>query len=189
MNTETLASTTTLNGWNPEALRQMVGDILEEPARGQTQWRVATQWKGGAQSETRVTASRLGGQELVKNFRIGIDEPVELGGTNAYPNPQEVLFAALNACMTVGFVAQCALAGITLESLRIETEGDIDLRGFLGIDPLVKPGYDEIRYTVHVTGDAPPEEFERIHRIVTETSPNYFNIRCPVPLRSRLVVR
>jgi hypothetical protein len=57
-----------------------------------------------------------------------------LDGTNRFANPQEHL-VALNACTTVGYVAQCAVRGITLESLEIQTDGEIDLRGFLGIDP------------------------------------------------------
>ena len=68
---------------------------------------------------------------------------LELGGSNSFANPQEHLIAALNACMTVGYVAQCAVRGITLESLAIETEGEIDLRGFLGIDPAVPHGLRE----------------------------------------------
>lgn len=188
MTTATMTSPATVNGWNTETLRDAVVAITENPDHGQTRWRVATRWVDGARSETQVTTAHIGGQPISRNFRIYTDEPTELGGTNVHPNPQEVLFAALNACMTVGFVAQCALAGITLQSLRIETEGDIDLRGFFGIDPLIKPGYDEIRYTVHVVGDATPEQFERIHRIVTETSPNYFNLRFPIPLRSKLVI-
>ena len=87
-----------------------------------------------------------------RRFSIDIDEPFELGGSNRFANPQEHLIAALNACMTVGYVAQCAVRGITLESLAIETEGEIDLRGFLGIDPAVPPGYESLRYTVRIKG-------------------------------------
>ncbi len=123
-----------------------------------------------------------------ENFRIHVDEPLELCGTNQHPNPQETLFAALNACMVVGYAAGCALEGIELQELRIETEGDIDLRGFLSIDPAVKPGYEQIRYTVHLKGNGTPEQFEKIHRHVMATSPNYFNLANPIPLKSRLVV-
>src|SRR5262245_37236831 len=62
------------------------------------------------------------------------------------------LLAALNACIMVGYVAQCAVRGITLESLKIETDGEIDLRGFLGIDPAVPPGYENLSYVVRIKG-------------------------------------
>src|SRR3546814_6351849 len=79
------------------------------------------------------------------------------------------LLAALNACMMVGYVAQCALRGIVLESLDIETQGDIDLRGFLGLDPRVAPGYESLSYTVRIKGDGTPEQFAEIHEAVKAT--------------------
>ena len=97
--------------------------------------------------------------------------------------------AALNACMTVGYVAGCAMHGIVLESLEIETEGELDLRGFLGIDPNVKPGYDEVRYTVHIKGNGTPAQFRDIHETVMRTSPNYFNVANPIRMKPTLVVR
>src|SRR5262245_30641177 len=64
-------------------------------------------------------------------------QPNVVNGSNAPANLQEYLIAAINACMTVGYVAQCAIRGITLTQLKIETEGEINLRGFLGLDPMV----------------------------------------------------
>ena len=101
---------------------------------------------------------------MPRRFSIDIDEPCELGGTNQFANPQEHLFAALNACIMVGYVAQCAVHGITLESLKIETDGEIDLRGFLGIDPAVPAGYESLSYTVRIKGSGTKEEFAKIHR-------------------------
>ena len=96
---------------------------------------------------------------MPRRFSIDIDEPRELGGSNNFANPQEHLIAALNAWMTVGYVAQCAVREITLESLSIETDGDIDLRGFLGIDPAVPPGYERLNYTVRIKGSGTREQF------------------------------
>ena len=185
----TTTEPTTINGIDTDVLRGAIDAITQDPAHAMTRWQATTYWNGGARSETRVTTGMIGGQRIAKNFRIHVDEPLELCGTNQHPNPQETLFAALNACMVVGYVACCALEGIELDELRVETEGDIDLRGFLGIDPTVKPGYDQIRYTVHIKGDATPEQFEKIHRTVMATSPNYFNLATAIPLKSRLVVK
>ena len=69
--------------------------------------------------------------------------------------------AAMNACMLVGYVAGAAVNGITLEKLEIETDGTLDLRGFLGIDERVKPGYDSVAYTVRIRGNGTPEQFRR----------------------------
>lgn len=94
----------------------------------------------------------------------------------------------MNACIMATFVAGCALNGVELESLEIESEGELDLRGFLGIDPSVKPGYDELRYTIRVKGSGTPEQFEKVHQAVVATSPNYFNMASPIRLNSRLEI-
>ena len=87
--------------------------------------------------------------------------------------------AALNACMTVGYVAQCAVRGIILESLEIETHGELDLRGFLGIDPAVPAGYENLSYVVRIKGSGTKEDFAEIHDAVMATSPNFYNVSRP----------
>ena len=178
-----------VNGIDVDALRSAAAAIREDPAKGLTRWNVTTRWMGGTRSDTSVASYEIGGQRVEKDFTIQVDEPLELCGTNRFPNPQETLLAALNACMTVGYVAAFALEGIELRELSIETRGDIDLRGFLGLDESVKPGYDALEYVVRVDADATPEQIERVHDLVCRTSPNRFNLSQPVPLRARLVTR
>lgn len=177
-----------VNGINVDDLKQLVAGVAADPANAATSWRVATSWQGQTHSRSQVEGFDLAGEHVSRPFTIDIDEPWELGGANRYPNPQEHLIAALNACMTVGYVAQCALRGIELESLEIETAGDIDLRGFLGLDPSVAPGYETLSYTVRIKGDATPEQFEEVHAAVMATSPNFYNIANPIALRPALVV-
>jgi hypothetical protein len=99
-----------------------------------------------------------------------------------------MLMGALNACMLVGYVAGCSLKGIELEKVEIASEGELDLRGFLGIDDEVKPGYEEIRYTVRIKGNGTPDQYREIHETVMATSPNYWNLSRPVKLDAKLVV-
>jgi len=177
-----------VNGIDVDALRSTAAAIQADPAQAMTRWNVTTRWAGGTRSDTRVTGYEIGGKRVAKDFTIRVDEPAELCGTNQFANPQEHLLAALNACMTVGYAAVCAMEGITLRELSIETSGDIDLRGFLGLDDAIKPGYEELEYTVHIKADATPAQIERVHDIVCRTSPNRFNLAQPVRLRSRLVL-
>ena len=95
---------------------------------------------------------------------------------------------ALNACIIVGYVAGAAMKGIRLDKVEIETSGQLDLRGFLGIDPSVPPGYETIHYTVTMKGNGSEADFREIHETVMKTSPNYFNIARPIRIDSRLVV-
>jgi uncharacterized OsmC-like protein len=179
---------TTMNGLDPIALQSLIDSVSDDPRNGLTHWQVSTQWKGGTVSQANVSGYEIGGRRVDKNFELLIDEPLELGGTNSAANPQEVLLSAMNACMTVGYVAVATLMGITLESLEIDTEGDIDLRGFLGLDPDVKPGYDSLSYTVRIKGDASEADFQKLHETVIATSPNRFNIASPIALSSQLIV-
>jgi uncharacterized OsmC-like protein len=188
MTTTQTTTQTHLNGIDTEALAGFIGEVSADAAKGRAKFQVATRWSGGTRSETRVESWELGGKKLPRNFTIATDEPEELCGKGLAPNPQEVLMAGLNACMTVGYIAICALKGIRVDSLSIETEGELDLRGFLGTDDTIDPGYPEIRYTVRIKGDATPAQFEEVHKAAMETSPNFFNLSRPIPLRPRLIV-
>ena len=95
---------------------------------------------------------------------------------------------ALNACITVGYVAGAAVKGIILEKVEIETAGELDLRGFLGIDPDVRPGYETLRYTVKLKGNGTLQQFREIHETVIKTSPNYFNVSQPIRIDAKLEV-
>ena len=177
-----------VNGINVDDLFALIDDVKREPAKGKTNWHVTTTWQGQTRSRAQVEGFEIGGKRVPRRFSIDIDEPFEIGGSNRFANPQEHLLAALNACIMVGYVAQCAVRGITLESLAIETVGEIDLRGFLGIDSTIPPGYENLSYIVRIKGSGTKEEFAEIHEVVMATSPNFHNVSRPVDLKPTLVV-
>jgi uncharacterized OsmC-like protein len=179
---------TVVNGINVDHLFELIEGVRGDAAKGKTNWRVTTTWQGQARSRAQVEGFTIGGEQVPRRFSIDIDEPCELGGSNRFANPQEHLLAALNACIMVGYVAQCSVRGITLESLEIETDGDIDLRGFLGIDPAVPPGYESLNYIVRIKGSGTEEQFAEVHEAVMATSPNFYNVSRPVALKPTLVV-
>jgi uncharacterized OsmC-like protein len=176
------------NGLDVEALGALVGGIEADSSKGIAEFRACTRWKGQTLSETTIESFALGKRNISRRFTVAIDEPYELLGDNSAPNPQEMLMAALNACMIVGYVACATVAGIKLELVEIESSGELDLRGFLGLDPTVRPGYETIRYGVKVKGDGTKEQFQGIHETVMRTSPNYFNLSQPIRLVASLTV-
>jgi uncharacterized OsmC-like protein len=178
----------TVNGIDVDALKQVVRDVSQDPAKGIVRFQVKSAWQGQTRSRATVESFHLGGQEVKRYFEIDVDEPVELLGENTAPNPQEMLMTALNACIMVGCVAGAAMKGIRLDKVEIETSGQLDLRGFLGIDASVPPGYETLRYTVTMKGEGSEADFRGIHETVMKTSPNYFNIARPVRIESQLVV-
>jgi uncharacterized OsmC-like protein len=177
-----------VNGIDVDDVQHLIEQVKTDPANGMTHWSVSSAWQGGTRSRAKVQSYGIGGVTVPRTFTIETDEPAELGGSNQYANPQEYLIAALNACMTVGYAALCALHGIRLEKLEIVTEGDIDLRGFLALEKGVSPGYDTLRTRVIVKADATPERLREIHEMVMATSPNVHNITKAIQIEAALLV-
>ena len=165
-------------------LTELVEQSAETPDLG---FEVTTRWDGQFRSETKVGPIRFGnGDTVIRDFVIKADEPEEILGSNEAPNPQELLMAALNACMTVGYVAGAAKRGITLHKLEIETRGTLDLRGFFALSDAVPPGYPSLEYVVRIAGDGTPEQFAEIHAEVQATSPNYDNLARAIRMEAKL---
>jgi uncharacterized OsmC-like protein len=185
--TKVAEAPTSVNGINVDDLSALLEGVKRDAEKGKTHWRVTSVWQGQTRSRAQVDGFKIGGEQVSRQFSIDVDEPYELGGSNQSANPQEYLLAALNACMIVGYAAQCALHGITLGKLEIETNGEIDLRGFLGLDPTVPPGYENLSYVVRIRGNGTKEQFAEIHKAVMATSPNFHNVSRPVDLKPTLV--
>jgi len=180
--------TNKINGIDVDALQEAIERVRANPHAGQTRWDIHSRWTDGARSDHAVNGCYIGGQKIDRRFVISIDEPLELCGTNQYPNPQEYLLAATNACMIVGYAAVSALMGVKLTRLEIHICGDINLQGFFGLDPAVVPGYESLEQTVTISGDGTPEQFREIHERVKKVSPNYFNITHAINMHSRLEI-
>ena len=177
---------TIVNDVDLDRLQGLVVDAMINPSLG---FEVTTRWDGQFRSESRIGPIRFGNGDIVqRDHVIKADEPEEILGSNEAPNPQELLMAALNACMTVGYVAGAAKRGITLSKLEIDTKGTLDLRGFFGLSDTVPPGYPALEYVVRIAGDATPEQFAEIHAEVQATSPNYDNLARAIRMDATLQV-
>ena len=167
-------------------LQDLVDEATVNPSLG---FEVTTRWTGQFRSESRPGAITLGnGDKVERHHVILADEPEEILGSNEAPNPQELLMAALNACMTVGYVAGAAKRNIKLTRLEIETRGTLDLRGFFALSDSVPPGYPGIEYVVRIAGEGTPEQFAEIHAEVQATSPNFDNLARAIRIDAQLEV-
>lgn len=176
------------NGIDLRAWDRMVEAVLDDPVRARVRFAVETRWHGGARTESSVGACRVTAGDPRRRFSVRTDEPGDMGGDDSAPSPIETLMAALNACMIVGYAALCAQQQIALERLEIRSEGSIDLRGFLGIDPAVRSGFEEVRYEVRIRAAATEAQLREIHETVVHTSPTRWNLAHPVRLRGQLIV-
>lgn len=176
------ATTGLVNGIDTERLQATIEEVARNPKAGKARFNVRTGWRGGTRTETRVSFYEMGGVRHERDFTIRTDEPPELLGASRDANPQEVLMAGMNACMMVGCATAAAMMGVQMESIEIETDGTLDLRGFLGIDESVPPGYPKLSCTFRLKGNGTTEQMEKIVEIVRRTSPNYWNITRAIPV-------
>ncbi len=119
----------------------------------------ATKLKGGMQVETQS-----------RSFKLLIDEPKSLGGTDTSMSPVEVLLCALGGCQAIVAAAFAKAHNVTFEDFYVEIEGDIDLAGFMG-KAGVRPGFQEIRYAMHFKTKEPREKMEKFVEFIERTCP------------------
>ncbi|UJR84074.1 OsmC family protein [Sandaracinus amylolyticus] len=178
-----------INGFDLAALQQIVEHVGGDPSAALAGFRVTSRWKGQARVESSVEGYELGGQNIARRHVIRSDEPRELFGEDSGPNPQELLFAALNACLIFGYACNAAAMGIAIDELSIETRGTIDLRGPLGLTQEVPPGCPAIRYVVRIrAAGATKAQLEELHATVMQRSPNHYHLASAIPLVSQLVI-
>ncbi len=164
-----------VNGIDMDVLQETVTAIQKDPELGKSKFRARNKWISGNHNCTTITGFYGAKEERQhkQTFELHADEPPLLAGEDQGANPVEHLLNALAACMTTGMVAHAAVRGIHIEELESELEGDIDLRGFLGLSNDVPKGFTNIRVKFKVKSDV--KNMERLKRL-TEYSPVFNTI-------------
>jgi len=172
---QTVTNDGTVNGIHMETLQGTVTAIEQEPDLGQCRFRARNKWLGGNHNCTTITGFYGARQEIAhkRPFELHADEPPILAGGDEGANPVEHLLNALAACVTTSMVAHAAVRGIHIEELESELEGDIDLRGFLGLSSDVPKGFTDIRIKFRVRADI--DNMDRLKRL-TAYSPVFNTI-------------
>jgi uncharacterized OsmC-like protein len=181
-----------VNGVDTDRLFETIDAIKAAPAVAKFRFRARNEWLGCGHNRTSIAAfdgACEKGHARPEGFVYDADEPPLLLGRDQGANPVEFLLTALEACVTTALVYHAAARGITLRSVRSRIEGDIDLHGFLGIDPEVRNGYEEIRMVFDIDADASPEELEEIMRLGPTYSPVYDSVTKGVPVKVALAER
>lgn len=130
-----------------------------------------------------AAVNAAGGEDTTRSrpFVYDNDEPPVLLGENRGANPVEYLLHGLAGCVTTTFVYYAAANGVQIESLESTLEGDIDLRGLLGVAP-VNAGYQNIRITMKVKSNAPDAKLEELAVLAQRRSPVFNSVSKPVPV-------
>ena len=153
-----------LNGVNTPVLLATVNAVKGQPDLARFQFRARNRWVDGTCSESQIESfSGAGGEQAhVTTFTYAADHPTVLVGGDRAALPVEFLLHGLASCITAGIGNIAAVRGVTLTSVESQVEGDIDLRGILGLSDTVRNGYNRIRIAFTISGDAPPEKLREI---------------------------
>ena len=153
-----------MNGVDTPTLFATIGAVKAQPELGTFQFRATNRWQQGTHSRTRIEGFHGAGaeHEHAREFSYDADHPAVLVGRDQGPAPVEFLLHAIAACITAGIGNIAAARGVTLYEVESTIEGDIDLRGILGLSAEVRNGYEQLRVNVTIKGDASPEKLEQI---------------------------
>ena len=153
-----------LNGVDTPTLFGTLDVVKGQPELAKFQFRVSNRWKSGTLSETTVgTFSGAGGEHAhASTFKMSADHPAVLVGADQAPLPIEYLLHALATCITGGIANIAAARGVKLTEVESHIEGDINLLGIFGMSKEVRNGYQGIRASFSIKGDASPEKLQEI---------------------------
>jgi uncharacterized OsmC-like protein len=158
-------SDTVRNGVDTAQLFATLDAVKAQPELGRFQFRASNTWIDGAHNQATIRGFYGAGQEdtsRAEEWVLDAGEPAILCGTDTGPNPAEYLLAALSACLTTSLVYVAAARGVKLTKVESILEGDMDVRGALGLSGDVRNGFERIRATFHVEGDAPEEKLREV---------------------------
>jgi uncharacterized OsmC-like protein len=162
-----MATTTSAvrNGVDTDTLFATLDAIDAQPELGNFTFRVRNQWIDGAHNRSTIKGFYGAGQEDTTRtvaFELDAGEPQILLGVDTGPNPAEYLLHALAACLTTSLVYVAAARGVRLTEVSSTLEGEMDVRGALGLSDEVRNGFDRIRVAFELKGDAPPEKLREV---------------------------
>ena len=118
-----------------------------------------------------------------------VDEPPSLGGGGSAPNPVEYALASLGSCQAITYRFWAEHLGVAFDKLTVTVEGDLDIRGFLGVDDDVRAGFSAVRVEVGITGPETPERYQQLAAAVDEHCPVLDLFRNSVPVDRTITVR
>ncbi len=164
MNVQTRPPRAPLNGVDTPTLINTINFVAGQPDLAKFKFRASNEWLDGTFSRTTMADFHGAGgeQKHVKAYTADGDHPTVLCGADRAPTPVEWLLHALASCITAGIGNIAAARGVKLTKVKSQIEGNIDLRGILGISDEVRNGYRDLSIRFEIEGDAPREKLNQI---------------------------
>ena len=149
------------------------GAVADDASRGQVAFTATGRATGSVATDVR---SRQHG--------FVVDEPASLGGDDSATNPVEYALGAFIGCQVVTYRFWAAQLGIRLDDISCTAVGDLDVRGFFGLDDSVRAGFTEIRLDVRLSGPETAERYAELQAAVDAHCPLLDLFANPTPVRT-----
>jgi uncharacterized OsmC-like protein len=184
--TFTKDTATVRNGVDTNTMFATLDAIKAQPEIAQFRFRARNRWLGGAHNRSTIRdfyAACAEDTSRTEAFTLDAGEPAILLGADTGPNPAEYLLHALAACVTTSLVYSAAARGVRLTSVESMLEGDLDVQAAMGTNTEdYRNGFERIRMTVTISGDAPAERLRQVVQRGTDRSVVFDSISNGVPI-------
>lgn len=174
-----------VDGINVTRLENTIETIRKNPEPAQFKFRLHNEWVDGCHAFS-VIKDFYGAEREDStrqySFIMHADEPDVLLGTNYGPNPTETVMHALACCVGSALIFNAASMGVKIDKMEVDVEGDIDIRGFLGVKDEIRRGLQNIRMNFKISSDAPQSKLQELVDLGQKYSPVFDIVTNPVPV-------
>ena len=188
--TETV-NDTVRNGVDTATMFATLDAIKAQPEIAAFTFRATNTWIGGSHNRSTIKgfyAACAEDTSRTRSWNLDAGEPAILLGADEGPNPAEYLLHALAACVTTSLVYSAAARGVRLTSVSSTLEGDLDVQGAMGVNTEdFRNGFEKIRMTVTISGDAPPEKLRQVVERGRDRSVVFDSVMNGVPIELDVV--
>jgi uncharacterized OsmC-like protein len=177
-----------VNGISADQLLQTIELVKETPELAAFKFRAQNTWIEGTHNRALVKDfyGALREEDDREERLFEIDEPRVLCGEDLGANPVEYLLVALSGCLTTSLIAHATAKGIEISRLSSRYEGDLDLRGFLGLSEEVPVGFQTIRVFFTIEADISEAEKVELLKMAQKYSPVFNTIAKATPVSVHL---
>lgn len=138
----------------------------------------------------RVSSKHVEGlytETLAREHLVKSDYAEAAGGSNRAPNPIELLLSAFAACIEAAFYEFAVHEGFTINSLRVEVEGTLDLRGLFMIDN-AEAGFKGLSYTFYIETPDDEKKVRELAEKVVAHCPVVDSLTKPTSITGEIIV-
>ena len=177
-----------INGVDVDRLVATIDAIKADANVANFQFRVANRWSGGGANRSKIEGFHGANQEIrhAQTFDIGNDETPVLLSNDGAPNPVEHVLSALAGCLTTSMIYHAAARGIAVKGVSTRLEGDLDLRGFLGMSDKTRRGFRTVRVAFDIDGDLTAAQKTELIELAQKYSPVFDIVSNGVPVECRV---